>query len=364
MKTALRAILYLAPTKQGRHISVGAIAGIIAVISTVIIIINGFFITYFSAFGGTNDDAYSIAVQEVKIELNISNNLEPSILRAVVYKQTDSTDADKEDIINLIKTYFIKQEASERSVTQDEIDNQQLRIDELNSQLNFENEANNPDYEIISYLTEEINLQTAELERLQQIFNEEADYKYSFLSLTEIKTMLANPPFSFEQDYINEIEQFVLFQQNANMNFDNITFENEIANEKQKKVALIASAASEYGIYASEGKCQKWVADIYAKVLGTRGHAASAIAAGRSWSVSKDWSTIQIGATVYGTASNKYGHVGIYIGNGNVIHNLDGYVKTQSLESWVKQYNGKCWGWENGKNLTDNPIYNCVGGMI
>ncbi len=106
------------------------------------------------------------------------------------------------------------------------------------------------------------------------------------------------------------------------------------------------------------------MADIYQKVLGSRGHAPSAIAAGRSWSVSSDWSKIQIGATVYGLSSNQYGHVGIYIGNGIVIHNLDGYIKTQSLESWVKSYKGMCWGWENGKNLTGNPEYNCIGGLI
>lgn len=364
MKTALRAILYVVSTKQGRHVATGAIAGIVAITAIIAFIIQGFFITYFSAFGGTDDDIYTEAVNEVRVELNIENSLEPSILRAVNYKLYDTVDAEKNDIIILIKKYFIKQEPAERTVTQEDIYNQQVRIDELIVLLNSENEKDNPDYETVSYLTEEINSQSIELEKLQNIYDSETDYKYSFLSLDEVKYVLTNPPFSFDDKYINEIEQFVFFQQNANMNFDNITFDNETANEKQKKIVSVATSASEYGIYASEGKCQKWVADIYSKVLGTRGHAESAISAGHSWSVSNDWSAIQIGATVYGTASNKYGHVGIYIGNGNVIHNLDGYVKTQSLESWVKQYNGKCWGWENGKNLTDNPIYNCVGGLI
>lgn len=364
MKTALRAILFLTSTKQGRHTAAGVISGIIAVIAIIIIIIQGFFVTYFSAFEGSENDAYAVAVNEVKIELKIENNLEPSILRAVFYKLNNSTEADKSDIVKLIKSYFIKAEAYERTVSQEEIDNQQQRVDELTSQLNSESEKDNPDSEAISYFTEELSIQTTELERLQKIYNEEDDYKYSFLSLAEIKKMLSSAPFSFEPDFIDEIEQFVLFQQNANLNFDNISFENETANDKQKQVALVATAASQYGIYATEGKCQKWVADIYQKVLGTRGHAASAIDAGRAWSVSSDWSSIQVGATVYGTASNQYGHVGIYIGGGNVIHNLDGYVKTQSLESWVKQYNGRCWGWENGQNLTGNAIYNCVGGMI
>lgn len=55
------------------------------------------------------------------------------------------------------------------------------------------------------------------------------------------------------------------------------------------------------------------------------------------------------------------GHVGIYIGNGQVIHNLSGTVKVQSLESWVEDFKGFAWGWENGKNLLGKNQYNCVG---
>lgn len=59
------------------------------------------------------------------------------------------------------------------------------------------------------------------------------------------------------------------------------------------------------------------------------------------------------GATVYGYALNPYGHVGIYIGNGQVIHNLSGTVKVQTLESWVKGFNGFAWGFENGIKLCE-----------
>lgn len=72
------------------------------------------------------------------------------------------------------------------------------------------------------------------------------------------------------------------------------------------------------------------------------------------WAVSDDWSQIKVGATVYGYASNPYGHVDFNIGNGKVIHNLSGTVKVQSLESWVKDFKGFAWGWENGKILNKN----------
>lgn len=51
-----------------------------------------------------------------------------------------------------------------------------------------------------------------------------------------------------------------------------------------------------------------------------------------------------------GYASNPYGHVGIYIGNGMVAHNI-GEIKIQSLESWIKTYKGFAWGWENDIQL-------------
>lgn len=64
------------------------------------------------------------------------------------------------------------------------------------------------------------------------------------------------------------------------------------------------------------------------------------------WAVSSNFSQIPVGATVYGYSSSKYGHVGIYIGNGMVAHNI-GEIKIQSLESWIKTYKGFVWGWEN-----------------
>lgn len=76
-----------------------------------------------------------------------------------------------------------------------------------------------------------------------------------------------------------------------------------------------------------------------------------ALCAADKWAVSDDWSKIPVGATIYGYSSSQYGHVGIYIGNGKVIHNLSGTVKVQSLESWVKDFKGFAWGWENNKNL-------------
>ena len=138
---------------------------------------------------------------------------------------------------------------------------------------------------------------------------------------------------------------------NNDIDIGSIDFGDETVNDMQRKLVVVATNSESYGISAKSGYCQAWVADVYQAVTGSRGSAHCALCAAEKWAVSDDWSKIQVGATVYGYASNPYGHVGIYIGNGKVIHNLSGTVKVQSLESWVKDFKAFAWGWENNKNL-------------
>lgn len=148
----------------------------------------------------------------------------------------------------------------------------------------------------------------------------------------------------------------------------NFDFGDEETNDQQKKVVSVALNASKYGISAKSGYCQAWVADVYWKALGgTRKSSDSALTAGYLWSVSRDFSQIQVGATVYGNKNAVNGHVGIYIGNGQVIHNASSCVKIESLQSWIKKYSGSkpcCWGWNGGVNLSGKPEYQSVGGLI
>ena len=129
-----------------------------------------------------------------------------------------------------------------------------------------------------------------------------------------------------------------------------LDFSNETVNDTQKKIVAVATNSAKYGISARSGYCQAWVADVYQAVTSSRGSAHCALCAADMWAVSSDFSQIPVGATVYGYSSSKYGHVGIYIGNGMVAHNI-GEIKIQSLESWIKTYKGFAWGWENGKGL-------------
>ena len=138
---------------------------------------------------------------------------------------------------------------------------------------------------------------------------------------------------------------------NVDIDFDALDFGDETVNDTQRKIVAVATNSESYGISAKSGYCQAWVADVYQAVTGSRGSAHCALCAADMWAVSQDFSKIQVGATVYGYSSSQFGHVGIYIGNGKVIHNLSGTVKVQSLKSWVKDFKGFAWGWENGENL-------------
>ena len=136
----------------------------------------------------------------------------------------------------------------------------------------------------------------------------------------------------------------------GNFDIKDLDFSNETVNDTQKKIVAVATNSAKYGISARSGYCQAWVADVYQAVTGSRGSAHCALCAADMWAVSSDFSQIPVGATVYGYSSSQYGHVGIYIGNGMVVHNI-GEIKIQSLESWIKTYKGFAWGWENANKL-------------
>lgn len=119
----------------------------------------------------------------------------------------------------------------------------------------------------------------------------------------------------------------------------------------QKEVCNIAMNSGAYGIPARGGYCQAWAAHVYAKAGFALDNSGSARQSGDRYGVSSDFSITPPGAAVYGYSSSKYGHVGIYVGGGKVYHNIGG-VAVDTLADWIRKYNGYCWGWEGGTDLT------------
>lgn len=93
---------------------------------------------------------------------------------------------------------------------------------------------------------------------------------------------------------------------------------------------------------AKAGYCAAWVSGVYQYALGYYpGH--NAIDYWKLWSSSgsRDSKNIPPGAAVVGTGSGtQWGHVGIYVGNGQVAENIGGY-RVISLERWISWQNSK-----------------------
>lgn len=195
-------------------------------------------------------------------------------------------------------------------------------------------------------VTEEVTITVLDINITSKTASEMAD-EYNFTD--EQKAYLND----LIDDKNNDLWNSLIFGLNlsgSNIDIGSLTFENEEADDVQKKIVAVATNSEAYSISARSGYCQAWVSDVYQVATGKRPSAHCALCAADMWGVSSDWSAIPVGAAVYGYSSSQYGHVGIYIGNGKVAHNI-GYVKVESLDAWVKTYKGFCWGYENDKQL-------------
>lgn len=170
----------------------------------------------------------------------------------------------------------------------------------------------------------------------------------------------------FTDDTSRKIANWRLFHEGKYILSDNTEIPAgglEGMTDLQQKVVEVAKNSAAYGCIQTANMCQAWVYQVYyaagACAKGTSRHCA--MHAAWEWSVSTDLSQIPIGATVYGYSTTIHGHVGIYIGDGIVAHNVGGIAFTD-LDAWIKQYNGVCWGW-NGVDLTGGS-YPCVGGLV
>ncbi len=119
----------------------------------------------------------------------------------------------------------------------------------------------------------------------------------------------------------------------------------------QRDVVDVAMNSGAYGIAADLGYCQKWVSQVYREAGHPITPTASAAASAETYGYNSDLSSIPVGAAVYGFSDSQYGHVGIYVGNNQVCHNI-GRAAVEPLDSWLNTYSGYGWGWPGGVDLT------------
>lgn len=124
--------------------------------------------------------------------------------------------------------------------------------------------------------------------------------------------------------------------------------------QAQRDVIQIAGNSAAYQIPAENGYCMAWVTAVYREAGIPVVSSPSARSSADAFSVSNDLTEIPVGAAIYGKSNEKYGHIGLYAGNGLVYHNANG-ARSDSLEDWTRTYEGFCWGWPGGIDLTTLP---------
>ena len=129
-----------------------------------------------------------------------------------------------------------------------------------------------------------------------------------------------------------------------------------LGSDVQNRIVEIARNSGSYGIPATSGLCETWVEAVYRKAGVSINNICCAGKNRSLYAVSKSSANIPIGAMIYNDpavyhsrTTDSYcglnaGHVGIYIGNGQIASNIGG-VAFDTIESWTAYYGFGGWGW-------------------
>lgn len=108
-----------------------------------------------------------------------------------------------------------------------------------------------------------------------------------------------------------------------------------------------------------EGYCARWVSLCFQRAgYGYPGGNADDMY--ERWCHSSDRSELRVGMIIavpthpHSASGEAYGHVGIYIGDNQVMHNV-GSVETWDLDRWIGYYGATSqarWGWASGRDLS------------
>lgn len=126
------------------------------------------------------------------------------------------------------------------------------------------------------------------------------------------------------------------------------------ANARQRAIVNACYAVASPGV----GWCAAWVSRVYA-AAGLGSHPGNADDMYARYCTSSNLSDLKVGMIIAVSTHNHdyagriYGHVGIYIGDGIVMHNV-GSISQQSLNSWISYYGTTVpprWGWLGNTNV-------------
>ena len=118
-----------------------------------------------------------------------------------------------------------------------------------------------------------------------------------------------------------------------------------LGTDAQNRIVEVARNSAKYGISAVGGYCEAWVEEVYRKAGVSIDQHCCAGKNRALYTVGKSSKNIPLGAMVYNdpavyqsrtndTCGRNAGHVGIYIGNGQIISNIGG-TAIDTVEGWT-----------------------------
>ncbi len=128
-----------------------------------------------------------------------------------------------------------------------------------------------------------------------------------------------------------------------------------LGTDAQNRIVEVARNSEKYGISAAGGYCEAWAEEVYRKAGVSIDQHCCAGKNRALYTVGKSSKNIPLGAMVYNdpavyqsrtndTCGRNAGHVGIYIGKGQIISNIGGTV-IDTVEGWTAYYGFGGWGW-------------------
>lgn len=127
------------------------------------------------------------------------------------------------------------------------------------------------------------------------------------------------------------------------------------ATARQRRLVEVAHAEPACG----DDACAAWVENVFSALeLGfVCGHArdlCDRFCALTELADLKVGMAVAVGEHPYSAAGRKYGHVGLYVGDGAVMDCVEGRVRCAPLDAWLSTYGVMCaprWGWLGGIDL-------------
>ena len=120
--------------------------------------------------------------------------------------------------------------------------------------------------------------------------------------------------------------------------------EKESLSQIQRDVLMVGKNCDRYGIPNQNVSGVQWISMVLAAAGASVNPSCCAYHMSRRQDVRTDWNALPPGSVLYGYCGSVYGHAGIYLGDGTVVH-CDGQVQITALEEWISQYKGFGWEW-------------------